>query len=217
MLIVNKTFTVAYLQSYSTLWWNKEGIGILCKCHDDQWDIWSIPIAPSGLWSKYITLIPSTPDIHIICHYFLMHWIWFILAHRNPNCFLSLPRRFETMNYKLQLSKPALVCFFQAGGLFSIENARFCPVSVRFVQCWLFFMNLRIFYRTFYRPKKYTGESKSRNIMYDYMKCTTFPWHTFLGKYQMWQTTCYYGISRVYWSRIDWLIDGNGKIGHHDK
>ena len=70
MLIINRTFTVAYQHSYSTLWWNKEGIGILCKCHDDQWDIWSIAIAPSGLWSKYITLIPSTPDIHIICHYF---------------------------------------------------------------------------------------------------------------------------------------------------
>ena len=98
--------------------------------------------------------------------------------------------------------------FFQAGGLFSIENARFCPVSVRFVQCWLFFMNLRIFYRTFYRPKKYTGESNLRNIMYDYMKCTTFLyWHTFLGKYQAWQTTRDYGISRVYWLRIDWLMN----------
>ena len=104
MLIINRTFTVAYQHSYSTLWWNKEGIGILCKCHDDRWDIWSIAIAPSGLWSKYITLIPSTPDIHITCHYFSIHCIWFILAHRNLKYFfLSLPRPFEIISHTLWL------------------------------------------------------------------------------------------------------------------
>ena len=116
--------------------------------------------------------------------------------------------------YKLQLlSPPTLVCFFQAIGLFSIENAKFFPVSARFGQCWLFFINFLItFFRTFIGQKKCWWTKREKYHVWLYERAFLY-WHTFLGKYQAWQTTRDYGISRVYWLRID----GNGKIGHHDK
>ena len=110
--------------------------------------------------------------------------------------------------YKLQLlSPPTLVCFFQAIGLFSIENAKFFPVSARFGQCWLFFINFLItLFRTFIGQKMCWWTKREKYHVWLYERAFLYR-QTFIGKYQAWQTTRDYGISRVYWLRIDWLMN----------